>query len=44
MVPFTNGVQLTQGSRATTRRQLTFTIVIRNGKIVWKHGPHIAEF
>ena len=19
-------------------------IVIRNGKIVWKHGPHLAEF
>ena len=19
-------------------------IVIRNGKIVWKHGPHVAEF
>ena len=21
-----------------------FTIVIRNGKIVWKHGPYLAEF
>ena len=20
------------------------TIVIRNGKIVWKHEPHLAEF
>ena len=20
------------------------SIVIRNGKIVWKHGPHVAEF
>ena len=20
------------------------TIVIRKGKIVWKHGPHVAEF
>ena len=20
------------------------TIVIRNGKIVWKHGPYLAEF
>ena len=20
------------------------TIVIRNGKIAWKHGPHVAEF
>ena len=24
--------------------ELIFTIVIRNGNIIWKNGPHLAEF
>ena len=29
---------------AKPSRKRSETIVIRNGKIVWKHGPHLAEF
>ena len=32
------------GSRQLPRALLRQTIVIRNGKIVWKHGPFLAEF
>ena len=26
------------------KKLLNINIVIRNGKIVWKHGPYLAEF
>ena len=26
-----------------TDKGTSFTIAIRNGKIVWKHGPYLAE-
>ena len=29
---------------AKLSRNLYFTIVKRNGKIIWKHGPHLDEF
>ena len=45
VVPATFGVETLKSIfHLSACASVSFGIVIRNGKIVWKHGPYLAEF